>query len=339
MRSLSPYRTIEGVAAFGAPVAAFGLGVFSSSDREQRSWNARTLLLFAIAFSAWGLITYNPAEALRLSAHLGSANTAACIYGMLAVFSAACLARAALRKGWQDAPSMSEHLSGLARASPLAVAALVMSLACVALTLSRGGIAAAAAGFAVLMTCLIVREGRTPGRRAAFYLTAFGALLAIAGYVMFKRNALSAAALNGRGDAVSFEDRQILIEIYWRAFLDRPAFGHGVNTYHEISTLAADPQTWEALRSSGSVHNIYVQALAESGAIGAALLGLAFLVPLWRGFRRAFSGDEWAAGAVAMSVLCLAQGLVDFGLQTPAIAALWAFCLGAFALKRSRRAG
>jgi hypothetical protein len=57
------------------------------------------------------------------------------------------------------------------------------------------------------------------------------------------------------------------------------------------------------------------------------------LAPLMaRALRRLARGEggvEWAAAALAMSALLLLHGLVDFALQVPAIAAFYAFMLGA----------
>jgi O-antigen ligase len=319
--SLAPFRTIEGIAAFGAPVAAFGLGALATHEPAARGFIARASAALAICFCLWALVLHGLLGRPRLDAGLGSANTAACVFGVIGVSSASLLLRDMRKRG--------ENSAFGALRSPIALAALLLSLLCLALTLSRGGLAASVVGFAVLVG-ITARHGAL-----AQIVRGAAALLVIAvplaGYVLFRRGALSLAAPGGEGDSVSAESRQILVDVYWRAFLDRPWFGHGLNTYHDISSISADPANWEALRTSGSVHNVYVQTLAETGMLGMALLAMALAVPLTRSVFAAMRHDgELAAAVCGVWALALTQGAVDFGLQTPAIAALLTFALGAY---------
>ncbi len=95
--------------------------------------------------------------------------------------------------------------------------------------------------------------------------------------------------------------------------------------------MFATPQNWNAIGNIGSAHNIYVQALEETGVVGFALLGALVAFLLARGFRHVQDGRKrgqtWSAAVLASAVILLGHGWVDFGLQTPAIGALLAFCL------------
>jgi hypothetical protein len=79
-----------------------------------------------------------------------------------------------------------------------------------------------------------------------------------------------------------------------------------------------------------------VQLLEETGILGAGLFVLMLAPPLFSAFGAALlgrSGSHWAAAAFAAFALALLHGVVDFGLQVPAIAAFLSFCLGAFSLR------
>jgi len=131
-----------------------------------------------------------------------------------------------------------------------------------------------------------------------------------------------------------FAERASLWQTHWQAFLDRPLIGHGLNTFRDINAHYATPEHWAALHVVGAAHNIYIQALEETGLIGMALFTAMLAGPLWRAFRQAVHGGrgaELAAGVIGATVMCLMHGLVDFGLQTPAIAALLAYSLASSA--------
>jgi O-antigen ligase len=125
----------------------------------------------------------------------------------------------------------------------------------------------------------------------------------------------------------------MLFETHWQAFLDRPWLGHGLGTFHAINAYYATPENWRAVLTVGAAHNVVLQSLEESGLIGFALLSVMVLMPVTRAFRAAItgrSGQAWSSLAVATTVLVYVHGMVDFGLNVPGIAALFAFMLGAY---------
>jgi O-antigen ligase len=176
---------------------------------------------------------------------------------------------------------------------------------------------------------------RAHGRTRLLMLGPAAALGAVAVFMM----ALGADALLGRmsdvGDAL--RGRQELLAPHWSAFLGNPLWGNGLNTFHELNAMAATPENWDSLRFVGAAHNIYVQALEETGLIGVALFALMLTPPLWRALTRALHGSpspHWSAALYSVGMLFLIHGVMDFDLQIPAIAALFAFCLGAFGTPR-----
>jgi O-antigen ligase len=210
--------------------------------------------------------------------------------------------------------------------APLACAAFVACATALLLTASRAG--AFSAAIAIIAFALLALIGmRSRGGVAALAAT----LLVAAGLVsvggQFALDRLDTLA----GDRLH---RDVMVETHWRAFQDRPVIGHGLNTFHELNQLYARPEDYHVLNTIGSAHNIYLQALEETGYVGFALFVLMLGPILARLLFAAIeggSGSEWAAGAFAAALGALTHGFVDFGLQTPAIAALLMFALGAYA--------
>jgi O-antigen ligase len=217
--------------------------------------------------------------------------------------------------------------SPLALASAaIGVSTLTLSITALLLTASRAGLLVALAGLLLLFALL----WHTSLTRARPKLLALGAPLLVAALVAIGAG-FALERLGGLDAAAS--QRAQLLEIHWRFFEARPLTGHGLNTFHELHASALNGDNFRDQRAMGSAHNIYVQALEETGLIGFGLWVLALgavsikLLVLAIGRR---PGADWASAALASLFIVLAHGTVDFGLQLPAIAAWLAFVLGAF---------
>lgn len=316
--SISPYRTWEGLAALMAPAASYGLGALSADTSRCRHAIARALSALGLVLAVAGVARMFEGAHERLTLNFSSANSAAVLFGLLSVLALAnVLSRAARAR-----------TGGALFSAPLSGIALLACLTSLALTASRAGAAATALGFLVLCTAAAMRaRTRWPACAAA--------LLASTGVGLFAFRFANDRMWRLAQDA---ELRAIMAQTHWNAFLERMWFGHGLNTFHEINAMYATPATWPALHNIGAAHNIYIQLMAENGIVGAALLACMFGFPILRAGRESLRRGEarlLAAGAFAATVLALAQGLADFGLQTPAIAAVVAFGLGAFGTRQT----
>jgi O-antigen ligase len=336
--SLAPYRTLEGVLAFLGPCAAFAIGAMEPDTRAGRAWQRGALagfsaLLVAAAIGAHALGAGEHGD--RLSLYFVSPNAAATCFGVLAMLAAGSIARAARSRSKTSArgqPRFVQQLAGMTGA-PIATAVFLLSVSCILLTGSRAGIAAAVAAFAAFAVLLMVGRMRSRARRA--HRTAGWTLAApvAAGALLIYAGGHVALGRLHRTNA-DIDERASLWQTHWQAFLDRPIIGHGLNTFRDINAHYATPEHWAALHVVGAAHNIYIQALEETGLIGMGLFVLMLAGPVWRALRQAVHGGrgaELAAGVIGATVMCLIHGLVDFGLQTPAIAALLAYSLASSA--------
>jgi putative inorganic carbon (HCO3(-)) transporter len=108
---------------------------------------------------------------------------------------------------------------------------------------------------------------------------------------------------------VGMQDRRVMWQAGWRMFVDRPWFGHGLNTFMQNYL-----DYWVGgERMPRYAHNCYLQMAAETGVVGLAafVAVLGWLGAFWaRGLRLIDRSDprRW-------TVLGLASGLAGFALQ------------------------
>ncbi len=335
--SLAPYRSLEGLVALLSACAAFLLGALLAQEREARSWSARWLIgagaLYALAGFA---LFYAGRSGPRLDVGVSSANVAAIVFAAFALIAVASIARA-WRGADGDAPAHPSHGALAIFNAPLSLGVLLIMFAALLLTASRGGLVCALLGLIVLVILLASRGLKASSWRAG----------ALAAPLLLIAAALVALFVRGGDDvmarfALAEDDwlqRQLLIDAHWPLVLERPWLGHGLNTYHELNIQALTQDNWRALEGVGSAHNIYVQTLEETGIVGLCLLSAALGAPILMALARVIGakpGAEWAGAAFAISLILLAHGLVDFALQTPAVAALYAYLLGAWSTPTAR---
>ena len=124
---------------------------------------------------------------------------------------------------------------------------------------------------------------------------------------------------------VSESRRGEMLRDSWRIFVDHPVNGIGLGALPEVFPR------YETLYDGNVVqhtHNDYVEALAETGIIG-ALCGVVFLLLLawssWARLVRAADSADLAyhIGAVAACAGLLVHSLVDFNLHIPSNALIF----------------
>jgi O-antigen ligase len=258
---------------------------------------------------------------------------------VLALLPGAAMVLASLIRPVDGRPSWRDRVlwlgSGEGSRVLLMLLAILLMTASVALTLSRSGLSAL--GFGLLLLALIAAARSRI--RAAKLLP----VLVVAGLV------LVAAAVNGLG-ALEQRYNDAAFEFGYRrgawadavSVIERfPATGTGIATYRTAMLIF---QKHNQGTYYAQAHNDYLQVLAEGGALVAvpALLLLAALVAqILRRFRESATGDSawWVrTGAVVALIAMGLQETVEFSLQMPGTAALFAALCGiALNTRRARR--
>jgi O-antigen ligase len=206
----------------------------------------------------------------------------------------------------------------------LMAAVLVMALALV-LAMSRSGMGALVVALAVT-AWFVVRGARTVTFRTGMVIYMALLLLVVVGCV--GPDVIAARFIPAPGE--EFAGRIGPWTDAWRLASRFPLVGAGLNTYGVAMLFF---QTHALNVHFSQAHNDYLQLLAEGGLL-LALPALAIGVFLVRDVRHRFVEDEgtsayWIrAGAVASLIAIALQETVDFSLQIPGNAALFAVVCG-----------
>lgn len=205
-------------------------------------------------------------------------------------------------------------------ASGVMVAALFMSQ-------SRGGVLAFVASASVVVVVALVK-GRA--RRRSFAIIGLVFLLLVVGFVSGGRGLLS-RLVDVELSAHRPGSRPSLWLHTFRMWVDFPAVGVGLGCFRHVFPMykAAHFGEHEYLRA----HCDYLQLLAEAGLVGGVLLVgflIAVLAPAVRvALRLPLGAQSWPLiGVLASCAAILAHSVVDFNLQIPANAFLFAIVLG-----------
>ena len=250
-------------------------------------------------------------------------------------------------------------LSGMALTSGLAGLALgparvsgrrIVALATVAgvLGLVLSASVAALAGFgaaAVVVAAVALRHQRLQQRATA--VGAVAVALVIAGtlalrggdLVQFTRFlGLNDSVASTSQDVQTYGQRTVLVWIGWQVFLDHKSVGVGWNGSGDPGSFepylpaarqhfpGAAPLSFPSREHSWGVQNAYVQALADLGIVGFALLAALLGAGLWAAARAALRGTAVLAGSLALGWLLVMMGVwAALGLVAgvPADADLW----------------
>ncbi len=200
--------------------------------------------------------------------------------------------------------------------------ALLLLVTALVLTHSRGGFLSAMAGTVVLLYLL---DRRAASRSRLSRLSVIAAL-AVAGIAFFLTSEILLDRINRT--VVTNENRLVVFDSIGGAIGDNPVLGFGYGTFADGFRL------YDRIEDSihfDRAHNTWLENAFELGlpaalALYAALVGLALtcLKGVWRRHR------DWVfpATGVAASVLVGLHALVDFSLQIPAVAILYACIMG-----------
>ncbi len=202
------------------------------------------------------------------------------------------------------------------------IAVSLLLAACLLLTFARGAWLGFFAGFLFLFAF-------TGWKRFAAALIILGLLLSLT--VAFAPPAIKAqlgGSFTSLGVDTSSADRLLIWKTGWKMFLDKPLFGHGLNTFMSVFERYKPPEYSEIVYA----HNCFLQIAAETGIIG-------LLVFLWfcasilvRAISKFFSSHDKLVkaaviGAAACIIATLTNSFVDTNLYSLPLAVLfWSLC-------------
>ncbi len=201
------------------------------------------------------------------------------------------------------------------------------------LTGSRGGWISLAAGIAVFATLTAISDERL--RRL---VRRFALPLGIGIVALIAAGALALIVVSSRPGHASGD---LLRSDLWRGALritaDHPVLGVGVGEFGRAYRLDRDPTYVD--NRLGTAHNFYLNTLAETGVVGAAValtLGIALIWRWWHLWQRAETPTRRMrlAGAFAALVGFGAQSFFDIFASTPLL--LLALGLAAYCITQTR---
>ena len=202
------------------------------------------------------------------------------------------------------------------------LAGLILLISALVSSHSRGGFAAAFFGGLALLL-LIDRKQRTVSVRARAIVLSALAVSAVAFFIS------SEMLMQRFEDAdLDAEGRLLIYKQTSQAIRDNPLLGFGYGTYEDGFKLYRGEQI---LKLIDRAHNTFLENIFELGlpaalCLFAAILGLA--LTCLRGLARRQRDWAFPATGVAATVLVAVHAIVDFGLQMPATAALYALVMG-----------
>ncbi len=190
------------------------------------------------------------------------------------------------------------------------------------LTHSRGGFVSTMAGVVVL---LLLLDRRASGRRSLSRVTVFAAL-AVTTIAFYLTSEVLLDRIN-RTDITS-EERLAVFANVDRGIADNPVLGFGYGTFASSFRFYDRNETPVHYDRA---HNTWLEDTFELGlpaalALFLSILGLALIC--LRGIRRRHRDWIYPATGVAASVLVALHATVDFSLQLPAVAILYACIMG-----------
>jgi O-antigen ligase len=204
---------------------------------------------------------------------------------------------------------------------PMLTVLTLLPLGALFLSASRGGMVAMILQIGLLMTLVFMRHrGRHQLAAAALVILLAGGFIAWLGV----GHALERFATFRELEVTEIR-RTSMAKDTWRMFVDHPVAGVGFGAFQEVFP------SYESLYDGNVAqyaHNDYVQALAETGAVG-GLFCAAFICLLlgesWKRIARAASSADLALhiGASAACIGFLIHSLVDFNLHIPSNALLF----------------
>ena len=195
---------------------------------------------------------------------------------------------------------------------------------------SRGAVGAFAVGIVALIPFLRARRWLPA---ASLLMVAIGLSVGLASWLGREDHTLQSAFFAEAADDASLSMRSDIWGRTWRILVDHPITGTGMGTFPRAYASYDREGEWQG---TGQTHDDYLQLASETGLVGIALL--VWLVAAYAkrvlkpALRAGGPRPKWTTAALAAACLAmLAHSIIEFNLQVPAVACLFAVMVGALA--------
>jgi O-antigen ligase len=300
----------------------FLLGAISGSHENASGAARLSVLWLGAGLAIIGLVRLATFGG-RMDAALPSPNIAGALFAALALLALPLLGRLPTSGPLVRTNKLEQVITAYAPGFSL----LALFSACLVLTASRGATLCALAAVLIYLG-LYLSTRRTKVRLAM--LAAIATILLVSALIATKGEAV-VQRLSDPTPLTDFGGRVPILVRHTDAFLRSPLFGYGLGSFDSVNKLFLDGPSYASLWMVRSAHNVYLQWLEEAGILGAApmfaAIGAILLAVLTR-LRRVSRSRSWIAALLAVDSFFLIHGAIDFELEVPAVAALWAYLLG-----------
>ena len=334
--SVDPYATATALMRLGTYVAVFFLSVQLCRSPERAYTALKALVAIAAAYAVYGLLAFFftpdyllwlPRQAYRgdLSSTFVNRNSYATFAGLGLCAGVALLAKLVHRPAIASSSRRVVIANLLRIATERAwapLAAVVALFSAVLLTHSRGGFLSTGIGVLVLLFCLMTAS------RLNLWGRIITVALVIAGMIMIVHLSGETTLERLQRTTASSDGRLAVFNLVHDAIANAPLLGHGYGTFESAFQSYVDG-TLDGYYPNA--HNDYLELAFELGMPAAVMLIAAvFSVAVWCliGVYRRRRDIVYPALGVAATALVGAHAMVDFSLQIPAVAAIFAFTLG-----------
>jgi O-antigen ligase len=333
--SLDPVATRVELIKLAGFTALFLIGAGMGAQRQSAERLANYIVYGGILYSLWAFVAWvtnphaifgvpRPYGGDRLAGSFLSANIAGTLFAALATMSLVMLLRPFISS---RKPGTTLRLDDLLNLWPQALL-LLLTVPCLLLTASRGGLMAFVAAALLSIGCLAwIRSSQ---RSLSGGFIAVVSVLLCATAVVFLVSGDHTAARLGQLDPLN-NDRLQIFAAYWPTIKASPWLGYGLGAFHAFNYASVTLENGPLMTYLGAVHNVYLQWMLQMGLPGVlAMVGCVAVIvaATVRGAARRSSQQTLAIACVGVTAVFAIHSLVDFPLEQPSMAAFFALILG-----------